>query len=136
MRAAQRVRIGKRDGPPAFAPVNGSAKLTATKNIAGTTATDTNAMSFLFIISLCLTGEGAICHAERKAHWPRAAASAIAIKTSLDRLLPVQCSDMLAASFISSSAPPWGPTGKAQGRTIPRHGLSALHRPAAPSGSR
>jgi len=35
-------------------------------------------------------------YVERKAHWPGAAASDLAIETKLNRLLPVQCSGKLA----------------------------------------
>ena len=39
--------------------------------------------------------------AERKAHWPGAAATGVAIEAKLNRLLPVQCSDSLGGvAFI------------------------------------
>jgi hypothetical protein len=36
---------------------------------------------------------------QRKAHWPGAAASDVAITTKLERLLPVQCSEKYAEAF-------------------------------------
>jgi hypothetical protein len=37
---------------------------------------------------------------ERKAHWPGAAARALAIGTKLNRLLPVQCSEKLCSTIV------------------------------------
>src|ERR1035437_2771013 len=46
--------------------------------------------------------------AQRKAHWPGAAASDVAMGTKLNRLLPVQWSEKLAASHLDSqTCPQW-----------------------------
>jgi len=52
-----------------------------------------------------LTESAAKCSpvAERKAHWSGAAASAAAIESRLNRLLPIQCSAKLALTIIGST---------------------------------
>src|ERR1035441_4459075 len=43
---------------------------------------------------------------QRKAHWRGAAASAVAIETRLNRLLPVQCSEKFGAQPLTSAGIP------------------------------